>query len=503
MLSRAAATIILLFLFALRAPGATYTFEYSPNCSKAYSSYLSLHLQDARSYLAQEAKANPGNLIPIFLADYDDCIVLLLNSSPKDLEQRSAHLAARIAALDKGDEHSPWQRLCKAGVYLHWAIINVRFGDQYKAAINFHRSFSLLNDNRRLFPAFEYNNVYAGLQEAVVGSLPGSYKRLASVFGMKGSIKKGTEKLATFVNTHNAAHPFYAEAVLYHLYSRFYLLSEQQEVWNFINTPQFPTHNNLLNTFAKANIALDYRKCDAAIDLLRAAGAEPEYNTYPVFDHQLGAALLTRLDTAAVFYFRRFLARNTGDSYIKDTWQKMSYAWYVNNDMPKATYCMEQMALKGTARIDADKQAARQAENKTWPMKALLQARLLIEGGYYERALALLQHIDQATLPAPADKAEYSFRLGRVYEELAAASTGKAYYQLAFAQYRAAVATGKDRHEQFAARAALHMGRMYERLQMNAEALEQYEQCLDMPAHDFQNSIDMQAKAGMNRIEGK
>ena len=145
----------------------------------------------------------------------------------------------------------------------------MRLGEQYSAALKFHKSFSLLKQNRQLFPHFEYNNTFRGLEEAVVGALPGSYKWLASVFGMKGSVKNG-RLLANFVANHTTREPMYTETVLYYLYTRFYLLTEQKEAWNFINSPQFSTRDNLLNTFVKANLALDYRKSDAAIETLQS-----------------------------------------------------------------------------------------------------------------------------------------------------------------------------------------------------------------------------------------
>jgi len=496
--------IFILLLLPAAGSGATpYTYEYTANCDKAYQCYLALHLQEARAYIAAETSANPNNLMPVYLADYEDCILLLLNCSRADYDQRAAHLDERLRQLNKGSSNAPWHRLCKAGIYLHWAIVNIRFGDNYKAAINFHKSFALLHENQELFPSFEYNNVFAGLQEAVVGSLPGSYKWLASIFGMKGSIKNGTGKLSAFVSTHNASQPLYTETVLYYIYARFYLLAEQKEVWNFLSSPQFPVHNNLLATFAKANIALDYRRAEDAIAILQASTTDPDYHKYPLLDYQYGAALLSRLDTAAVIKLQQYLATNKSDIYIKDAWQKMAYAWYVNGNMAKARYCIEQAGIKGSTRIDADKQANRHAKEDTWPLMPLLQARLLIEGGYYTRALAILQHINQAALTSPADKAEYNFRLGRTYEELAAAGNGKQYYPLAFAQYRTAIAMGSGRHEQFAARAALHMGKMYEQLGMTPEAIDKYKECLDMPSHDFQNTIDQQAKAGINRVEGR
>jgi tetratricopeptide (TPR) repeat protein len=457
---------------------------------------MSLHIQEGRVSIINEMKNNPYNLMATYISDYEDCIVLLMNSDKSDYEQRTGHMEDRIELLEKGDRSSPWYRFCKAGIYLHWALVNTRFGEQYKAAINFHHSFSLLKENKRLFPDFEYNTVFGGLQEAVVGSLPGNYKWLASIFGMKGSVKKGTEQLGTFVSTHTTKQPLYAESVLYYVLTRFYLLSEQKEVWDFLNSQQFPTHDNLLNSFTKATIGLDFRKSEVVTETLQDAMTDSNYNKYPVFDYQMGVAALPGPDTMCVGYFREYLKKNKSGLLIKDSWQKMAFSYYLNNNIVLAAYCMNQVKSQGNTRVDADKQASRFAEKGLWPSKKLLQSRLLIEGGYYSRALAILQHMDEAQLKQPADKVEYLFRMGRAYQESGDNNKAIEYYQ-------ATINNGQNRHEQFAARAALQMGLIYEHSGMAAKAVSRYKECLDMPAHDFQNSIDQQAKAGINRMEGR
>ncbi len=495
---------LLLFLcFTFMVSAATYTYDYNENCRLAYQNFMALHPSEGEKYIAAEMKAHPQNLMAVYIADYEDCIELLMNCDNTEYEQRKKHFDERLKLLDKGDRSSPWYLFCKAGLYVHWAIVDVRFGEQYKAALNFHKSFSLLEENERLYPGFEYNHVFTGLEQAVIGSLPGSYRWIASMFGMKGDVKKGTAQLTGFVNTHTNAQPIYAETVLYYLFARFYLLSEQKEVWDFLNSREFPTNDNLLNAFAKVNIALDYRKSDAALSTLNIATKNADYNKYPIFNYQMGVATLTKLDTTATYYFHQYLKNNKSNIYIKDSWQKIAFAWYANNSKVKAEYSMEQVIKKGTTRLDADKQAYRFAENKVWPLRELLQARLLIDGGYNDRALNILQSITPTTLNHPADKAEYYFRLGRVYQELAIDPGGKNIFNQAIENYKNSISAGKELHEQFAARAALQMGKMYEQSANKTDALKKYNECLNMPSHDFQNSIDQQAKAGINRVEGK
>ena len=491
--------LAILFVFCVircSASAPDYHYTYTENCRKAYQHYLSLHIADARSCLLIEIKADPYNLLAVYISDYEDCILLLLNCSKSDLKQRADHLSEHIDLLDKGDQSSPWYRFCKAGVYLHWAIINMRFGEQYNTANYFRKSFALLKENQKLFPQFEYNNTFFGLEEAVVGSLPGNYKWLASIFGMKGNVRNGTGKLNAFIGSHNNNNPFYAETVLYALYTRFYLLPEQKEVWDFLNSKSFSTNNNLLNTYVKANLALDLRKSDEAIQILKVASVDASFGLYPVFDYQMGCALYNQCDTASAYYFNSYLKKNKSDLYIKDCWQRMSLIWYLAGDLSKASYCRSQISKNGTARIDADKQAQKFVETGIWPNKILLRSRLLIEAGYYNKAFSTLATIDNNVLSNPTDKAEYYFRMGRIYEETDNFSKAIEYYQYT-------INTGKERHEQFAARAALQMGKMYERSNKPTPAMQRYKECLQMPYHDFQNSIDQQAKAGINRLEGK
>ncbi len=485
-----------LFFKACPALASGHVYLYTANCSNAYQMLMALHFDEAEALLRREALANPTNLMVAYLSDYDDCLRLLIHCNRQDYDLRKANLDSRINTLELGDRNSPWYRFCLAGVNLRWAMISFQLGDKLKSATRFRRAFALLNDNERLYPNFEYNIVYSGLRQAVVGSLPGSYKWLASIFGLKGDVKTGIGQLERFVNTHTELQPMYHEARLYYLFTRFYIGGRQQEVWDFVNSPVFAERDNLLQAYVKATIGLDYRKAEFVTETLKAASRAPHFADFPVFDYQMGIALLTRLDMSCVGSFQEYLRKTKGDVYIKDCWQKMAFAWYITGNRKQAEYCRRQAGISGSARLDVDKQAQKFAVGIVWPLQPLLQSRLLIEGGYYSRALALLNGIDKAQLNTPAARAEYYFRLGRAYQE-----TGV--FIKALENFDLSVNAGKGRPEQFAARAALHMGLIFEQTGLKPQAITKYKECLAMPEHDFQNSIDQQAKAGLERLQTK
>ncbi len=454
---------------------------------------MALHIPEGNVALKQALMADPYNLLATYIGDYDDCLTLLINADRSVFDKCKGHMDYRLSLLNNGSEASPWYRLCKAGIYLHWALVNVRFGEHFKAATLFRKSYLLLKENEEKFPHFDYNKVFLGLEETVVGTIPDNYKWVASVLGLHGSVRKGIEDISSFLNAHHTNDPLYTEAVVYQAYLKFYLQSKQKEVWDFLSSNEYVTADNLLYTFVKANIAVNYRKADVAIQTMRQEDINKDYLRYPVFDYEMGNALLSRLDPVAISYFQRYLKNNRSRIYIKDTWQKMAYVYYLQGNTREAEYCRTQINTQGSTQVDADKQAQRFYEKQEWPPTGLLKAHLLIDGGYHKQALEALSIIKETSLSKLSDKLEYNFRMARAYDEGGDVTKALAYYQRT-------INMGKNEAEYYAARSALQIGFIYEHSGNTKEALARYRECLSMRGHDFQSSLDQQAKAGVNRL---
>lgn len=485
--------VVSILFFLSDASASKYHFSYTENCKKAYGFYMSLQPDKGNEYIKKEILADPYNLMATYIADYDDCLQLLFNGNQLDYEQRKHHLGERIKILNRGDDNSPWYRLCQAGIYMHWAFVNLRFNDNFKAANNFRKSFSLLKDNRSVHPRFEYDDIFFGIEEAAIGAIPDNYKWIAAIFGMRGDVKSGTARIKNFIADHSINDPLYKEALVYYAYTCYFISSDKDEAWRVVNTNNFSTEGNLLNSFVKGNIALNYRRAASAADIFDEASDVDGYSEYPILDYEYAYALLHKLDFNAVVLFKSFLSRYKGNIYVKDALQKMAYTYYLKGDMEKANSTMARILLEGTTMTDADKQALRIAENGQWPNKILLSAQLYIDGGYYQKASELLSKYSAESFEQEAHVLEYYFRQARVYEETNKISN-------ALSLYSKAIDRGINRKEQFGARAALHCGFIYEKQGNKKMAVKYYELALSMKDHDFKNAIDQQAKAGVNRL---
>lgn len=483
--------IITFWSFAVSAKG--YHYAYTENCSKAYQYYMALQPEKGDEYLKKELLADPYNLMATYLSDYKDCLLLLFNGDQQDYDQVKHHQNERLKLMERCNENTPWSRLCEAGIYMHWAFIHLRFSENLRAASDFRKSYLLIRDNKRYYPDFDYNDIFLGIEEATVGAIPDNYRWIAALFGMKGDVKNGVAKLDDFLVKHKKGDAFYSEALIYAAYMQYYLLSDKERAWKIVSSNNFVTRDNLVNSFVKANIALNYRRADEAYTVLNSAARIDGYKRYPIFKYELGYALLHKMDAAAIDTFRAFLSSYNGRIFVKDAWQKLAYAYYLNELKNKAEYCRGRIASEGSAVTDADKQALRFSEQVLWPDKVLLKAHLLTDGGYYKQGLAVLNTRSVKDFAATSEVLEYYFRLARVHDELGNDDS-------AIIFYNKAIKSGTDRKEQFAARSALQLGFMYEQDGQMLKAIEMYELALSMKDHDFKNSIDQQAKAGLNRL---
>lgn len=488
--------VSVLLLSALQGHAATdYTFDYNASCARAYKAYLSLRTEEGDALIRQELIAHPYNLTATYIADYGDCITLLFNGDPYQLQQRKAHQEERLSRLAKGADDAPWKRLALAGVHLHWALVNMRRGENFKAATGFRRSYLLLKENASRFPDFAPDDVLYGVEESLAGIIPDSYKWITNMLGLNGNFTEGLARLNSYLRRFpQDESPLRDEAVFYDAFVRFQFGGEKQAVWQRVgNEASFPATGNLMRCFFKANLAISFRKADVAISTLRAAQSMRGAADWPVFNFELGSALLLKLDASCLYYFDRYISRNTGGLFTKDALQSAALSAYLNNDLKRATGYRNRIMNEGNLHTDADKQAQRFAQGQTWPRPLLLSARTLIDGGYAAQALQKLRTTNAAAFPEIADKLEYDFRLGRALEE-----TGDA--AAAVQAYQRVINGGRERQEYFAARSALQMAGIYESRRQKAEARRYYQTVLSMHDHDFQASIDQQAKAGLARL---
>jgi tetratricopeptide (TPR) repeat protein len=472
-------------------------FDFNATCQQAYQQITSLKLDAGEQLVNQARRENPDNLIPEILDNYIDFYVLFFNEDPNDYKQRLPHFDDRLEKIEDGPKNSPFYNFCRTVVYMQKASTEIKFGKQWSAGWDFRKAFNLLRDNKKSFPSFLPDNMIYGPMLVVAGTIPDTYRWLASLFGIRGSIKDGVAQMEQVINSNDSlARLFFTEATFYYCYILFYIDNKPEEVFQFIQQRKLDVVNNHLLAYMTANLAINDKKTEYAKNIILQRNMSPEYLATPVWDFELAYTKIHHLETQeAIQYFQNFINKFKGKYYLKDAYEKLSWCYYLQGNTKAAESARQQVLAKGSETTDADKQAAKDARSGVWPNQLLLRSRLLNDGGYNNEAVNILTGKSAADFTKPEDKLEFAYRVARIYDDLERDSE-------AIKMYLLAMKLGENRTEYYAARAALQIGLIYEQQGKKDIAIKYFRECLDMKDHDYKDSLDQKAKAGIERCKG-
>lgn len=483
-------------LYAVPGHGQKH-FDFNNGCREAYRNIVALRLEEGGRLLAIEKKRDPDNLIPVFLDNYIDFFQLFFNEDAVDYQAWKGRLERRIELMGEGPDSSPFTLFSRSVIHFQWAAVKIKFGDNWDAGWEFRRSFLESQECLKKFPGFSPATMVGGAMKVVAGTIPDSYKWLSSLLGIRGSIKSGMEDLDRFLHDDDGWSGLYRdEATFYGLYLQFYILNQHEQVFAYIRGHSLDVQGNYLFAYLYANLCINDQQSALAEQIIEGRSHGAGYLDMPVWDLEMGYASLNHLEPGTPIYLERFLRRFKGRFYVKDALEKLSWFYYLKGDQGVADSLRRLVLLRGIAESDADRQAMKDARSGQWPDKTLLQARLLSDGGYFGEALQTLQGVSPSSLSRPEERCELAYRFGRIYDGLGRKDE-------AIAAYLTTIKTGEHLKEYFAARAALQAGYIDEERGDCAGAIGYFQKCLSLKDHDYKNSLDQRAKAGVARCKGE
>jgi tetratricopeptide (TPR) repeat protein len=479
------------------AAEAKKVYEFNSLCQQAYREITQLKLAKGKELIAKAKLQNPDNLIPVALENYIDFFTLFFNEDPADYKTFKENIGARIDLLKDGDKTSPFYRFCLGMVYLQRAGVSLKFGERWNAGWDFKRGYNYIKDNKKEFPTFTPNDLLYGPMQAMIGTVPKGYKWITNLFGLKGSIKKGMATTKAFAESSDPwARVLFNESAFLYCYLMFYVENKKDEVFHFIQQRKLDVVNNHLFAYLAVNLGINDKKTAYAEKILVNMNRSADYLQTAAWDYQLGMVKLHQLKTAeAAIHLEKFTKNFKGKSFLKDAYQKLSWCYYLQGNMQLAQKTRKELLSKAANDTDADKKAQKDAKSGIWPNVILLKARLLNDGGNNNDALALMKDKDVHSFRKTEEQLEFVYRMGRIYDDLEKNDEAIKYYQQT-------IAIGEKRYEYFASRAAVQLGQLYEKQGKKEMAITYYEKCLAMDDHEYKDAMDQRAKAGIGRCKG-
>lgn len=485
----------LIFLFVLFAGISTAkaNFNFNARSAEAYKAIYKLRLSDARAIIKEEKQRDPRNGINVLLENYVDYWDVMMSENKAAYDRFKDVASDRIDVLEDNDKNSPYYLYSQAEVYLQLGILKARFGDYFSSFRDIKKARGLIRDNMAKYPDFILNQKDDAIIEAIFGVVPSNLRSIAKLLGMSGNTQTGLarlEKLHTQFDNKNM--DMYMDEITFFLSYIYIDLLHTKNYDKLIGYVKKMDDNSGLKNYLGGYISVKNERNDDAIRYLSIIQNGSQRLVMPSASYLLGSAKLCRMDTDANVYFARYINEYKGKKYVKDAYLKLAYYYLLNNDAAKYNYYVTMVRSKGSIDGERDKQALREA-NDPPPNIDLLKARLYYDGGYYSKALIILNNKEQNDLKLARDQLEYVYRLGRVFEK-----TGK--YNEAIANYQKAINMGKATAYYYAANAALGTASIYELKKDYDKAATYYKLALGMKNHEYQSSTEYEAKQGLERI---
>ena len=468
------------------------SFYFTPELETAYNEIIQLKINPAKQRIQAEHLKDPINNIPLYLTSLAETTELFLTEDISGYQSNRSRESIFIKAISDDDHRkSPYYNFCLAEVYLQWAFVKIKFGDELGAAVNAKRALNLLNENARVYPSFIPTKKSLGLLNVVIGSIPSSYSWIASTLGFSGNVDTGLLMLQDVIDSRTI---FYQEAAVMKIISEQYVLNRDEQL-EHMKTLYKLYPSNLLYHYLYAAILSKHSRSEEALNVIKNVPTSNDYIVFPLIDYLHGDLLLQNgyyLESRE--YFNRFLTLFKGKNLIKDTYFKLFLSYWLMNEDVTALKYWSSITKVGQAVYESDKYANKIAVSNELPDKRLARLRLYTDGGIYSKAFKIIDNTYVGDFTNRKDKIEFFYRSARLYDKSDQNSKAIDYY-------KKVIDISNDNNYYFAPNSALQLGYIYQKQNNMPQATYYFNLAVSYKNHEYENSIEQKAKAALNHLK--
>ncbi len=488
--------VFFLFLFFLPFSSEAAYYAWTSRARMAYDKLMQLRFGEARAQIRLLREEEPENLMYVLIEDYLDFFTIYIGEEEEVFRRLQPNKKRRLSLLrQQGDASSPWHDYLQADILLHWALARLKFEQYATSFLEVNKAFKLLSHNAERFPDFLPNRKNLGILHAIAGTIPDEYRAAVSwLTPLEGSMALGRSELESVLQNMEEDDVFRQEAYVLYAYMLLHLADEGDQAWRVIESSGLQADQSPLSCFVMANMAMRLGENDLALRYLERCPEGRAYFPFPYLHFMRALCLQRRLSPEAAMYFKRFLRSFRGRHFVKEAWQKLAWEALLSGDFAAYAHSMARCREEGVAVTDGDRAALREARSGLMPQPDLLRIRLLFDGGYYERAEALLQEFSPGDFKRHVHRLEFIYRSARLAQAL-----GKS--DQAFAKFQLVLEMGAEDPWYYACKAALELGRLCEHQGKFPEARSYYRRCLALKPASYRTGLHQAAKAGLKRLE--
>ncbi len=471
---------------------AKASYDVDNNCKTAWMLLMDLKINEAKQLLKEEIQQKPENYYAYYLDQTCDAYALIINSGEDKYKAFLENYENRRNIMDDNDTDSPYYLACMAEMQLQVGIFNILNGDRLSGLHKAYSSYNNTYKNLKKFPGFNQSLKLDGFFNVAISNVPPFVRWAVSFFGVSANPSYGFKVLNENYESQKNIKGINAESALFVILTA-KINKTPKLVYNFTKSLDSTISKTFIHKYFKANIAYRIGKNEEALATLQ----QININDYPyvdiIYSYLMGKILLRKLDNNAGYYFEKYLKNLKKEEYVKEINYKLALFYLINNNPTKYVELCKIVRSEGKDINERDREALYDANLDYKPNVNLAKAKLLLDGGYFDKSAKALSAYAANSDSLLAYKLEYIFLCGRLNVE-------NGNIDLAIKQFKEVMNLGKDEDYYFASEAALRLGNIYENMGDDTSAIKYFKKSSKLYNSSYYEYIDDKASKGIARL---
>ena len=477
---------------------AQYEFNFTEKAELVKDKIMKLELDEADSLLVLYSKSNTENIAWDWLKESSLFLRLFISEEAAAYKSHKKEWDKLIDQTENKKFSNAWYGFVLSEMYIHRALIRLKFSENLSAGNDIHSAFKILKTNHSKYPFFLADNKNLGFLYCLFSSVPSKYNWLVKIVGMEGDMEKGIGLLEDFIKSSLRDKEYKSirlETAFTYAIVQHHLNQNTEKAWSAIDPETKSYKSIVLQNYMRALVAGYAGKNDEVVNVLKDKPLHVKNSEFYYMDYMLGQAKLRKLDKDADIYLLRFVLRFKGKNYIKSAYRYL--AWYAQifetTDKAKSYYSL--CTKNGVKELELDKVAENDAHAAIIWEKELLKSRLLFDGHYLQLSLEHLNTLKASDCKTVRSKLELHYRKGRLNQALGDDTE-------AIASFKKTIEEGRNEVYYYAAYSSLQMAFIYEKRGDKVNAKKYFKMAKDEFKNntEFVPKIEQLAKAGLKRI---
>jgi tetratricopeptide (TPR) repeat protein len=464
-------------------------WQFDPELSKAYDLVLTLQTEQAHAQLVKLEK-HSNEFHRIYLLSLCETIDVLISEDQQKFDRIENNFKERFKYLD-GLKESPEVLFLKADINLQRGFNFINLGQELNAVWAIRSAYNFTQECIKKYPDFIPIRKTSGVIQVMVGSVPDKFHWFMSLLRMKGSVKAGQKQLEELRLSHSSLSK---EATILYYTIKGFINQQLDESSKGLQECLKQDPDNRLLLFLTANIMTKNGQSESAYQVIQHLDKNNQGLPMHYIEYLRAEIHLQKGEyTAAIQAYQKFISNYKSQSFKKDSYYKISLAYYLQSKMEQARFNFDKAKVTGRDVADPDKHAAAQLKEDKFPNAKILRVRLYTDGGYYVEAKDALHKISPADLVSRKDQTEYYYRKARLAHRTNELSAAKLFYQQTIDM------TGANTWY-FAPNSALQLGYISQTNHDYPSARKYFEMALGYKKHEYKNSIDGKARSAIEQL---